>query len=93
MARKQGHKRREPQPKNSTSTRKSPEFNNFLKTAKSGDRFTYMVGRTAVDPQNPEVRLPAAQEAFEAYEAGFVYLVQRRIPDSNGHFNYIAEKR
>lgn len=71
---------------------KEPDaFETFLLKGKKGQSFTYFVGRTVVDFSGQ--RVPEARLAFRAYEDGLVNLVQRRVPKSDGLFEYIAQRR
>lgn len=67
-------------------------FESFLSSARKGAEFVYYVGRTVFDVAT-NGRIPEAQAAFDAFEAGRVSLVQRRVPNSDGLFQYVAQKR
>jgi hypothetical protein len=66
-------------------------FEDWLKTAKGGQRFVYCT-RHCLDAKTPPEVLQDAQLAKEAYERGEIELVQRRV-ENGGPFEYIALKK
>lgn len=72
------------------------DFKNWLANAKTGDRAIYACRAACVAPLGQ--RTEVATEAWKAYQAGFVELVQRRVPkikdhDGGGVFDYIAVRK
>jgi hypothetical protein len=63
----------------------------FLQKARRGDEFTYFVGHTVLGSDGR--RIAPARLPFQAYEDNAVSLVQRRVPNSDGLFSYIAQRR
>lgn len=70
---------------------KYQSFKDFLHKANFGESFTYAVGYTVFDGVTQK-RTPEAEEAWAAYENGEVALTQRRVPKSDGVYEYIAQK-
>lgn len=67
-------------------------FAEFLLAGRKGHSFVYFVGATVYDDATGR-RIPVAETAFKAHERGKINLVQRRVRNSDGLFEYIAQKR
>lgn len=69
----------------------SEVFRDFLIHSPPGTEYVYHAGRTVTGPDGN--RIVEAEPAFVACERGIVMLYQRRIPNSDGLFHFIARKR
>lgn len=69
------------------------QFQTWVTGANAGDRFTYHTGHTvAMRNGSASVgRIPVAEAAWRAHEAGRVDLLQRRRQD--GQLDYLAVRR
>jgi hypothetical protein len=73
--------------------RRPNAFDAWLGQAAAGAEWVFHAGHTVIMDAETETRFPDAQRAYEAYEAGVITIVQRRIPNSDGIFLYTAQKQ
>jgi hypothetical protein len=69
------------------------EFEDWLRTSKHGDSFTYATAPFVAGNGVPNEVSAIAGFAQRKYQDGEVNLVQRRITKSPGSFDYIAQRR